>query len=148
VRNIATFRSTTFNATDPKPYFINPCCFGDDLAQWLISQLRARSVETENEPGQEDFGWYLGLRLAGTRYFLIITFRPDDVVEGKTWIIRIERNCGLIARAFGGQKRGIDVAVPQLLRSILTDAAHIEDVRWHSSEEFEKESEEFYGLKP
>lgn len=51
------FLSSAFNCTQPKDYFINDCCFGDDVARWLIQQLRTQGVQTA-EPGQEDFGWY------------------------------------------------------------------------------------------
>jgi hypothetical protein len=58
VRTVATFESTAFNMADPKDYFINPRCFGDDLAKWLIDELRKQGLETDDEPGQEDFGWF------------------------------------------------------------------------------------------
>src|SRR5437764_5341273 len=48
------FRSTAFNCTEPRDYFINPCCFGDDVCRWLIRELRARGHRTADEPGQED----------------------------------------------------------------------------------------------
>src|SRR5580700_9256202 len=40
VRTVVTFESTAFNLAEPKNCFINPCCFGDDLAKWLIGELR------------------------------------------------------------------------------------------------------------
>jgi hypothetical protein len=144
---IAAFRSTAFNTREPKPYFINPCCFGDDVAKWLIAQLHVRSVETENEPGQEDFGWYVRLRFGGARYFLLVSLRPDNVLEGRTWILCIERDRGLLGSAFGLPRRGIDPAVPELLNAILTGAHEIEDVRWYSSDEFDKENEGSCGSK-
>src|SRR6266481_2083725 len=52
------FHSTIFNCTEPKDYFINECCFGDDVARWLIKQLKAQGLQTADEPCQEDFGWY------------------------------------------------------------------------------------------
>jgi hypothetical protein len=54
----ASFRSTAFNNFEPRPYFINDCCYGDDLAKWMIGRLRERGLKTDDEPGQEDFGWY------------------------------------------------------------------------------------------
>ena len=43
LRNVV-FRSDAFNTSETKDYFINECCFGDDLARWLIEQLRARGA--------------------------------------------------------------------------------------------------------
>jgi hypothetical protein len=36
VRSLVTFKSTAFNVMERRPYFINDCCFGDDVAKWLI----------------------------------------------------------------------------------------------------------------
>ena len=33
MRTVATFRSAAFNTSEARPYFINPGCFGDDLAK-------------------------------------------------------------------------------------------------------------------
>jgi hypothetical protein len=51
----ATFQSSYFDSTTPNAHFINPNCFGEDLAKWLRDGLAARF-----EPGgiiQEDYGW-------------------------------------------------------------------------------------------
>ena len=41
VRTVVTFRSSAFNTTESKDYFINECCFGDDAARWIIERLTA-----------------------------------------------------------------------------------------------------------
>jgi hypothetical protein len=40
IKTAVTFESTAFNMAEPRDYFINPCCFGDDVAIWLIGELR------------------------------------------------------------------------------------------------------------
>src|SRR5262245_10551085 len=55
-RTVVTFESGAFNTTHPRAYFINQCCYGDDVARWLISELDARGCEVDHEPEQEDFG--------------------------------------------------------------------------------------------
>ena len=42
IRTHVTFRSTRFNQTEPRAHFINPNCFGDDCAEWLVASLRSR----------------------------------------------------------------------------------------------------------
>jgi hypothetical protein len=148
VRRIVTFRSAAFNTRETKPYFINPGCFGDDVARWLIAELCKRSVDADKEPGQEDFGWYLDFRFASVRYLFVVGLRPDDELEGRSWILWIERNRGLFGSAFGGRGRGIDPAVPQLLHQILTASPQIEDVRWYSSDEFDRGNEKLYEAGP
>jgi hypothetical protein len=56
IKTIVTFTSLLFNTSSQKAYFINPGCFGDDVAKWLADQLRNQGHE--DMPGQEDFGWY------------------------------------------------------------------------------------------
>lgn len=51
IRTVVTFTSSYFNTTEPKDYFINPCCFGDDVAKWLIEQFKDRGVDTDENPG-------------------------------------------------------------------------------------------------
>jgi hypothetical protein len=57
-RTVVTFESMAFNMAEPKDYFINPRCFRDDVAKWLINELRKQAVKTDEQPGQEDFGSY------------------------------------------------------------------------------------------
>lgn len=54
MRTVVTFCSAAFNPTQPRPYFINPGCFGDDRARWLIGELRHQGLETDEKPDQED----------------------------------------------------------------------------------------------
>src|SRR6266699_3216208 len=46
VRRNVIFQSTAFNTSEPKDYFINDCCYGDDFARWIMEQLRARGIHT------------------------------------------------------------------------------------------------------
>ncbi len=46
MKTVAFFESEAFNHSEPKEYFINPCCFGDDLARWLMdSEIERVSTE-------------------------------------------------------------------------------------------------------
>jgi hypothetical protein len=102
---VVTFESAAFNMAEPKEYFINPCCFGDDVAKRLISELRKQGVETDEKPGQEDFGWYLNFRM-NTGHTFVIGHRPNGESEAGTWIGWLERRRSLIGSVVGGCKRG------------------------------------------
>jgi len=78
MRTHVRFRSNTFNITEPREYFINECCFGDDLCRWLISQLRQKGIQTDDQPGQEDFGWYFNFVIDGKRSCFVTGFQPND----------------------------------------------------------------------
>src|ERR1043165_595276 len=108
------FQSTAFNTSEPKEYFINDCCFGDDLARWIIERLRAQGIHVEPEPKQEDFGWYLTFRVGKTDYDLVIGYRPRNEQTGD-WMCTIERRAGLMGSIFGARDRGIQVEATEAL---------------------------------
>jgi hypothetical protein len=132
VRTVVTFESTAFNMAEPKDYFINPCCFGDDLAKWLIDELRKQGLETDDEPGQEDFGWYLNFETADISHTFVIGHRPTGETEAGTWFGVIERN-----RVFF-RRRGIQPSAVDAIHRILSTSPLIRDVRWHFKLDFDK----------
>ncbi len=143
VRTIVSFTSTAFNITEPRSDFLNACCFGDDLAKWLILQLRNRGIDTDDELGQEDFGWYFNFQASGAPHTLVIGHCPSLVEGGEgTWIGWIERDRGLLGSLLGARKRGIDPAALQTLHSILSSSPQIRDIRWHLRRDFDKGREE------
>ncbi len=104
-KTVVTFKSTAFNFSEPKEYFINACCFGDDVAKWLMKQLNEKGFQTAKAPGQEDFGWYFIFQAGGIEHCFVIGHRPGDNSEKGVWIGWLERHRGLIASLFGGRKR-------------------------------------------
>jgi hypothetical protein len=149
IRTIVSFKSAAFNITEPKGYFINARCFGDDLAKWLIHQLRDRGVDADSEPGQEDFGWYFNFQVAGMPHTFVIGHSPSLVEGGEgIWIGWVERNRGLVGSLFGGRTRGINPAAPRTLHSILSSSPKIEDVRWHFRRDFDKGHEQLGASAP
>lgn len=84
MRNTIRFRSTLFNSSVARDYFINPCCYGDDLAAWLAEGLRAKGYEIEG-PAQEDWGWYVEV-LGDVQRYLNVAFVEGDGV----WQVLIE----------------------------------------------------------
>lgn len=112
-----------------KDYFINPACFGDDVALWLIDKLRQRGIAT-SAPDQEDFGWYFTYSLRSKEYCVVIGFQPNDVNSGDCWVGEIERNVGFIGSLFGGRRRGIDAEAVDLVDSVLRFEQEILDLEW------------------
>src|SRR5215468_11314442 len=124
------FRSTAFNCSEPKDYFINDCCFGDDIARWLIQQLRAQGVQTADEPGQEDFGWYLTFHVGGTEHCFVIGFQPNNPTTGDRWLGWLERQTGFLGSLFGGRKRGILPEAVQAIDTALRASPDVQCVTW------------------
>src|SRR5262249_19161373 len=86
------FETNRFNLSEVKEHFINPCCFGEDLANWLRAKLSERGIEVD-EPGQEDWGWYVRAKHGECWYFLGMSGNADesgpDKDEGE-WRIMVE----------------------------------------------------------
>ena len=140
-RTVVTFESTAFNMSDPKEYFINPCCFGDDVLKWLIIELRKQGVETDEDPGQEDFGWYFSYKVNGTNFTFVLGHRPTGETEEGTWIGRFERSLGFIGSVLGRRKRGIRPAATEAIHKILSNTPLVQDVRWHLQRDFDNGDE-------
>jgi hypothetical protein len=137
-RTVVTFESTAFNTAEPKEYFINPRCFGDDVGKWVIGELRKQGVKTDEKLGQEDFGWYLNFEVAGCAHCFVIGHRPTGKSEAGTWIGWLERSRGLIGSVLGGRKRGIQLLAAEAIHKILSSSPLVRDVRWHFQRDFDK----------
>jgi hypothetical protein len=133
MRTEVRFESDAFNTTEAKPYFINDCCFGDDVCRWLIGELRGRGVETAAEPGQEDFGWYFTFEAGGAEHCLVLVLQPADGDDPARWIGEIERSAGFISSILGGRRRGISPAALQAIHDVLSSSPAIRNVSWHEA---------------
>ena len=127
---------------EPKDYFINPCCFGDAVAKWLIAELRKQGAKTDEQPGQEDFGWYLNFEITGKGHTFVIGHRPAGESEAAIWIGWLERNPGFIGSLFGGRKRGIQPSAIEAIHKILSNSALVRDVRWYLQRDFDEGNQE------
>jgi hypothetical protein len=148
MRTVVTFHSAAFNTVVQKPYFINPGCFGDDLLHWVIGELRRKGLETDDKPGQEDFGWFLNFQIAGIRSTLVVGYRPGDEGEDGTWIGWLERSRGFVGSMLGARNRDIDPAAAEMIHAILTSSSEVRDVRWHSRPNFDQGKEDVGGPAP
>jgi hypothetical protein len=148
VRTVVTFKSAAFNFSEPRDYFINPCCFGDDVARWLAEQLRGKGYQANEVPGQEDFGWYFTFRVSGIAYCFVIGHRPgDENIEGE-WIGWLERNRGLTGFILGSRNRGIQPAAVQVIHEILSNSQQIRDIHWHLLRDFRAGREDLGSAAP
>ena len=145
LRTLVTFRSTAFNTTQEREYFINPGNFGDDLGRWLMEELQSRSVEVDEELGQEDHGWYLGFRCGDTDYHLVVGHCDDTRGE---WIGWIERNAGFLASLLGQRRKGIQPDACRLIHDVLAESERVSEVRWHFEDDYSAGREEAGVLTP
>ena len=136
VRTVVIFKSAAFNFSEPRDYFINPCCYGDDVARWLAEQLHCKGYQADDVPGQEDFGWYITFRVSDISYCFVIGHRPGDENTEGEWIGWVERSRGFTALIFGGRNRGIQPAAAQVIHEILSNSRKIRDIHWHLLRDF------------
>ena len=122
------FRSNQFNLSKVGQHFINPCCFGEDLAGWLRQELPSTGIEAST-PYQEDWGWELPVRLGADSYHLCMSGNADcqgsDVGE---WRIIVQKRQSLWDRLMGRGRITADDPVLKLLEGILSKQANVEDV--------------------
>lgn len=116
--------------TIPMDYFINPNCFGDDLAMWLIRSLTERGVETDSSPSQEDFGWYFRFVVERIEHCVVVGFQPNDLELGDCWIGWLERSVGSIAFVLGERNRAVSPKAIELIDAILSSSPDVHDLTW------------------
>lgn len=100
------FRTDRFNLSEVKPHFINPCCFGEDLAAWLRGKLEAQNIKT-GDTDQEDWGWYFDAEQDGAPYFIGIGGNSDELEENPNlgeWRVMLKRHRSLKDRFTGKNK--------------------------------------------
>ncbi|MGD0271858.1 MAG: hypothetical protein ABSB14_22525 [Candidatus Sulfotelmatobacter sp.] len=129
------FRTSRFNLSKVGAHFINPCCFGEDLAAWLRDKLGGKGIEAR-EPHQEDWGWELAVTSGGQSYYLGVGGNADGSAENRDegeWRVIVEKKRSIVQR-FSGQ--GMITSNDELLLSLkevlVADATirdvHVEDV--------------------
>lgn len=126
------FHSDRFNLCEVKAHFINPCCFGEDLARWLAGKLRELGA-TAGEPYQEDWGWEFRAEYGGGRYYVGVGGSAEGGAGGPNfgeWRVILSRRRSLL-QALGG-KGSLEAGDPlaalagELLRREIDPAATAE----------------------
>ena len=125
------FDTDRFNLSEPKEQFINPCCFGDDLATWLRARLLERGIPTI-EPGQEDWGWYIESKLGGDSYFIgmggTVEESAPDSNRGE-WRIMVEKRRSLWEKLSGKNKISLNDPIFAVIRNVLERENDFKDIR-------------------
>jgi hypothetical protein len=124
------FRTDLFNLSIVGQHFINPCCFGEDLAAWLRLKLIERSIEVR-EPYQEDWGWELPAMHGSDSYYLCMSGNSDESSNNRDegeWRIIIEKRRSIGQRLRGTGKIKIGDKMVKTLQEILFAEPSIREV--------------------
>jgi len=125
------FKTGRFNLSQVKNHFINPCCFGEDLAAWLRSKLVEKDVETRDSY-QEDWGWELPVKQGHDSYYLCVSGNSDEAPQNLDygqWRIIVEKRRTLRQRLCRKGKITADDSMLALLQGILSTESTIQEVR-------------------
>jgi len=125
------FWTNQFNLSKVGEHFINPCCFGEDLAAWLQAKLAALGVETK-PPYQEDWGWELPASLPNDSYYLCISGNSKESTVDKDegeWRIIVEKRRSIGERLTGKGKITSSDEMIRMLEEILKTEPTIRGVR-------------------
>lgn len=129
MRNNAFFQSTLFENKDPKPHFINPCCFGEDVVTWLLENLRPTGLQL-GDSIQEDYGW--GFWVEGD-YWVPVGIMEDSIgADVAEWRLSVDYDPGLSIkkRLFGKADPVLQLRICQAINSALQGEPGITALRW------------------
>lgn len=123
------FKTSRFNLSKVGEHFINPCCFGEDLAAWLLAKLSGRNIEV-GQPYQEDWGWELPAKQGSNSYYLCMSGNSDNGAneDAGEWRIIVEKRRSIWKRVSGAGKIGVDDAMVALIEEILCCESTIRDM--------------------
>lgn len=132
MKTMVRFVCDGFNKTEQKETFINPDNFGDDLMLWFRDELRARGLSTDDEPGQEDFGWYLNFSVNEQPHCVVGGLEDADEkrTEPQHWVLWIERNVGFWKSIFGQRTKNISPEAINVIDQILKTRSDVTGIEW------------------
>ncbi len=87
-----------FEHREVKPHFINPCCFGEDVATWLKQEPARLGDMGFDLSGmvQEDYGWGFWASHGRDRFWLAVSYVGDGPQEAPArWVISVNYDPGL-----------------------------------------------------
>ena len=124
------FETDRFNVSQVKEHFINPCCFGEDVAEWLREKLAEKGAVT-GTPGQEDWGWYLFVKQGSERYFVCVTgFHKEEALNANDgeWRIMVEKRRSMWDKLRGRNRITDGEFILSLIEGILREQPDIRNM--------------------
>ncbi len=91
-------RTDLFEHRTVGEHFINPCCFGEDFAAWLISRVESLSARGYNigEPIQEDYGWGFWVSSETDPFWIALSYADEGPTESPAhWVVTVAHDPGL-----------------------------------------------------
>jgi hypothetical protein len=125
------FETDRFNVSEVGKHFINPCCFGEDLAEWLRQQLTRKGLSA-GAPYQEDWGWELLAQQGSEAYFLGVGGYLREGAVGKNdgeWRIMVEKKRSMWDKLRGRNKMIETEPILAIVENVLREQADVRHLR-------------------
>jgi hypothetical protein len=90
LRESATIETDLFEHRTVKDDLVNPCCFGEDFAAWLQTQLEPIAEFTLDASSVEDFGWFCVAKHKEGAMFVTLSYTHEGRGPGN-----VGGDCGL-----------------------------------------------------
>jgi hypothetical protein len=129
IYNCAVFKTSAFNTSIQKDYFLNPSCFGDDAARWIMVELGIRGFRTDEAPKPKDFGWHFVFVAGGGKHIAVVGYRPKPYGDQGEWICWIERKVGPIG-AMLGKRKNIKPEAVKAIQDVLSSSPAVSVVKF------------------
>jgi hypothetical protein len=125
------FETDRFNVSEVKEHFINACCFGEDLAEWLRQQLTRKGLSA-GAPYQEDWGWEMLAQQGSQSYYLGVGGYLREGAVGTNdgeWRIMLEKKRSIWERLRGRNKMVETEPIVAIVEGLLREQADFRNVR-------------------
>ncbi|WP_202840746.1 hypothetical protein [Luteimonas saliphila] len=119
-----TFKTDKFNLSVVGSDFINDCCFGEDLSNWLASELPSTGV-TADIICMEDFGWANLAEYQGASYLMCVAGNSDEDPANPNygeWHVMLERGRTFMQKLLGKNKIASSDPIVGRVAQVLRDA--------------------------
>ncbi len=128
------FETDRFNVSEVKEHFINPCCFGEDLAEWLRQRLAQKGL-IAGAPYQEDWGWEMLTQRDSEQYYLGVSGYRTEGAAGKNdgeWRIMVEKKRSIWDKLRGRNAITEGESILTIIEDILREQADVRNLHRES----------------
>lgn len=134
--HVATVETDRFEHRQVELHFLNPCCFGEDFAAWLKTQLTDVAAEgfRVSEPLQEDYDWGLWFEYPNGKFWVALSYVGTGPTEQPAqWVVSVAPDGGLnlLKHLFGKPDRSVMERLCQRIRKVLEETEGIRIVESH-----------------
>ena len=115
------FETDKLNLTKEGEHFINPCCFGEDFANWLKPELEKNDILV-SDIYQEDWGWEIACLDGEQGYYLGVGGISEDDSDLGEWRVMFTKRRKIIETLLGKNKISKSDRAVEIVKSILEGA--------------------------